>query len=188
MVMRVVLPIVVLSLVSIPAAASAAAVVIGAGNARSCYEAAAAVIDRARGGGYCDVALNEDNLSDSDRAATLVNRGIVRLRRHDIARAIADFDAATAIEPGLAEAYVNKGVALVNSGDDAGAIGLLTRGLELRTAKPEVAYFSRAVAYELRGEVRRAYDDYRMAAQLRPGWSEPRDELKRFSVTSGSAR
>jgi tetratricopeptide (TPR) repeat protein len=168
--------------VAFASGADAAVMVIGNANARMCYETLIWNGDLKRNLGYCQAALSEDNLDAKDRAATLVNRGIVFLKQRRLESSLADFDAALAIEPDLAEAYVNKGVAMVNAGNDDEAIRLLTRALELGTAKPEIAYYGRAVANELSGRDAQAYRDYRAAAEILPEWSEPRDQLKRFSV------
>ncbi len=59
---------------------------------------------------------------------------------------------------------------------------LISQGLDLNPARPEVAYYTRAIANEALGRTRAAYDDYRQAAALKPEWSEPKNQLKRFSV------
>jgi predicted Zn-dependent protease len=78
---------------------------------------------------------------------------------------------------------VNRGIALLHKGGvDREAVAALTRGLELRPMRPEVAYYTRAVAYEILGDARAAYEDYQAAAAARPGWEDPIEQLKRFSV------
>ncbi len=54
--------------------------------------------------------------------------------------------------------------------------------LEKKTRRPELAYYGRAVANELTGQVRAAYEDYRQASRLDPNWKDPKAELARFSV------
>lgn len=163
-------------------AASAAVLTLGSGNARACYQAAAGELDRSRGLAYCDAALAEDNLALPDRADTLVNRGILYMKKGALQAAIADFDAASAEAPDLAEAYVNKGILRLNIGDNDGAVRLLTQALALRTREPEVAYYGRGLANEMLGNIAAAYADYTTAVQLRPQWREPREELRRFRV------
>jgi tetratricopeptide (TPR) repeat protein len=131
---------------------------------------------------YCDAALAEDNLALTDRADTLVNRGILYMKKGALQAAIADFDAASAEAPDLAEAYVNKGILRLNTGDNDSAVRLLTQALALSTREPEVAYYGRGLANEMLGNIAAAYADYRTAVQLRPQWREPREELRRFRV------
>ena len=54
--------------------------------------------------------------------------------------------------------------------------------LEKKTRRPELAYYGRAVAHELTGEVRAAYRDYRQASRLDPKWRQPKADLARFKV------
>jgi tetratricopeptide (TPR) repeat protein len=167
----------------LPAPAFAAISVIGGGLGRECYLAAELNRNLADGLATCDRALAEEAFNRRDRAATLVNRGILHMQNRDFARAIADYDRALATEPKLAEAHVNRGIALLHSGGrDREAVDALTKGLALQPSRPEIAHYSRAVAHELLGNAREAYADYAAAAQLKPDWPEPAEQLKRFSV------
>jgi tetratricopeptide (TPR) repeat protein len=64
---------------------------------------------RLRGVETCNRALAERALSSSDRAATLVNRGILHMYAKELDLALATYEEALKVNPGLAEAYVNKG-------------------------------------------------------------------------------
>jgi tetratricopeptide (TPR) repeat protein len=166
-----------------PAAAPAAVTVIGSGLARMCYEHSESSGTSIQSIGDCDRALKEEALSSRDRAATFVNRGILHMRARRIEAAIADYESAIKVKPDLAEAYINKGIALVHArGRDSEAVNMITHGLALNPIRPEVAYYTRGVAHEMLGNTRAAYDDYRQAAALKPEWAEPKAQLKRFSV------
>ncbi len=131
----------------------------------------------------CDRAARDARLDPVDHAATLVNRGILLMQAGRIAEAIADYDAAIAARPEMAEAYVNKGIALIKLGNhEAEAVTELTEGLARHPGKPEIAYYSRAMANETLGRIRAAYDDYRTAAALAPDWAEPAEQLQRFRI------
>jgi len=172
---------VLLAAVAIPASASV--MIIGNNSARQCYEAADSVVapdveDLRR----CDTAIRDEALSMRDRVATHVNRGIIQLRRNRIDLALNDFDRAISIDPGQPESYLNKGAALMRLQDAAAALPLFTASLERNTTRPELAHYGRAIANESLGNNRAAYEDYRRAAELRPGWEEPLVELRRFRV------
>ena len=172
-----------LALAAAPVAADAAISVIGGGLGRECYLAA----EYARGGrdgiATCDRALEDEALNRNDRAATLVNRGIVRMQNKELNAAIVDFDAAIKTRPDTAEAYVNKGIALVHlGGRDRDAVELLTQGIARNPSRPEVAYYVRGIANEQLGLSKEAFEDYTRAASLKPGWTDPTDQLARFSV------
>lgn len=170
-----------------PAVAPAATTTFGSSRARLCYEAAE--LQRSGNGALaeCDHALGEDALTRAEQVATLVNRGILRMRRDDQAGALADFDAASAIDPREPEAYLNKGVALLRSEqgwEPAGA--LFEEALRLGTHRPEFAYFGQGVVKELSGDAKGAYYAYKRASEAAPDWDRPREELARFTVSKKS--
>lgn len=158
--------------------------VIGNSAARSCYLAAetggAPTMDVLR---FCDDAIRQEALSHDELVATLVNRGILKSRLGDLDGAISDYDAALGRDPDQAEAYLNKGFALLNrpqSGEQAKP--LFDTALAKKTRRPELAYYGRGIANELTGEVRAAYQDYRQASLIDPKWRQPKVELARFRV------
>lgn len=163
--------------------ADAAVSIIGGGMGRECYLAAELKRDYRDSLDVCAEALALETLSRRDRAATHVNRGILHMQARDLDRAISDYEAAIRLDARLAESHVNLGIALLHRGGrDEEAIRALTHGLSLNPTRPEVAYYSRAVANEIAGNVRAAYEDYQAAAAAKPDWAEPAEQLKRFSV------
>ena len=56
------------------------------------------------------------------------------------------------------------------------------RGIALNPKEPEKAYFNRATARELLGDLEGAYHDYARAAELAPDWADPKTEFLRFKV------
>lgn len=169
---------------AIPAQASI--VVLGNSDARMCYEAAdSPLMPVARDIRRCDDALQRDALTAYEVVATHVNRGILRLRRGMIDAAIADFDQAIALGPDQAEAYLNKGAALMRrDNQSAEAVQLFTIALERNTSRPALAHYGRAIANETLGNIPAAYRDYREASRLAPEWREPQEELTRFRVVT----
>jgi len=170
-------------LAAVAAPASASVMVIGNSSARSCFEAAdSPLAPDAEDFRTCDSALRDEALSRHDVVATHVNRGILRLRRNQVDAALQDFDTAIRMDPTEPEAYLNKGAALIRVNNAREALPLFTASLERNTSRPELAHYGRAIANETLGNVREAYDDYRRASELRPGWQEPVVELRRFRV------
>jgi tetratricopeptide (TPR) repeat protein len=159
----------------------AATQVIGSGNARLCFEAAALERANRETLAICDRAFT-DALSFEDRVATHVNRGIIRSRLGDQRGALADYDRAIALDPTEAEAYSNKGGLMLKRERWADALALFDRALALATTRPEIAHFGRAVAHEMSGRAADAYAEYLRAAELAPDWDQPRQELTRFRV------
>ena len=163
--------------------AAGAVSVIGNSYARMCYEAAEARSPSMVALRHCDEALREDSLSHADMVATFVNRGILKARGGNVDQAIADYDEALSRDPDQPEAYLNKGFALLHLPDAAlQAKPMFDTALAKKTRRPELAYYGRAVANELTGQVSAAYRDYRQASRLDPKWRDPKVELARFKV------
>ncbi|MGE0596482.1 MAG: tetratricopeptide repeat protein [Hyphomonadaceae bacterium] len=130
----------------------------------------------------CNQAVRTEGLSDTERASTHLNRGVVFAGRGSTARAIEDFREAIRLDPNLADAHINLGLALLTQADHAGALAALNAGIALNPREPAKAHYGRALAYESMGQLREAYDDFQRAAELAPAWSQPRVELARFST------
>jgi tetratricopeptide (TPR) repeat protein len=159
----------------------AAVSVIGSGPAQLCYQAAdtgASPVDYIS---YCDQAL-AGTLTDTDRAATFVNRGVLKLSMKSIDAAAADFDAGLAIDANMGEGYVDLGATLIAHKRYADAIVDINKGLSLGSKQPEIGYFDRAMADEALGNLQAAYDDYRQALTLAPDFTQASQELTRFKV------
>ncbi len=167
-------------LLAVPA--GAAVLTVGGGYAQSCYEAAEAQNASSKALQSCDRALTEESLRPEDRVASHVNRGILHLRRASLGEANADFDRALAMDPGQAEAWLNKAILSARHGRSVEALPMVQKALELKTKRPAVAYFVRAMAYEDSGNFGAAYHDLQRARALEPKWAEPAIELKRFKV------
>ena len=174
------------SLLCATAANAHSITVIGSNaDAIACYRAADSEARQPDAVRQCTVAIDEGDLSLHDRMATLINRGIVHFRLEAFDAAIADFDAALAIEPGQPDALINKGITMLAGGAEIGsALALIDQGLEGAPQRPWVGYYGRAVAHELAGRDAQAYRDYRRARELRPGWRPAEQALARFSVAS----
>jgi tetratricopeptide (TPR) repeat protein len=169
------------TLMAVPA--FAAMTVIGGGQARACYEAAEFNQPVEPSLEACTESITNEAMSVDQRASTFVNRGIVYMHARNLTAAIADYDAAIKLRPDLAEAHVNKGIALLHlGGHDTEAVAQLTAGLKLNPDRPEVAYYTRGIANELLGATREAYEDYKAAVALKPDWTEAAEQLQRFSV------
>ena len=168
-------------IVAMPAVASVT--VLGRSAARQCYEAAdSSLIPNAETLAVCDHAIDVEALSARDLVATYINRGILRVRVGRTGDGIADFNAAIERDPSIAEAWFNRGVALMRTAGPEEALPSFEAAVARATNRPALAYFGRAVAHEALGNVRAAYADYRRASELDPRWERPRAELSRFTV------
>jgi tetratricopeptide (TPR) repeat protein len=127
----------------------------------------------------CTRALSED-LSSTDRLGVLVNRGVILMRRRESQAALADFDAAIAIDASSAEAHVNRGAALVQMQRPGPAVAALTQALSLGVSEPYKAYYNRGAAREALGDLRGAFEDFSTALEIHPDWGPAEAEVARF--------
>jgi lipoprotein NlpI len=161
--------------------------VLGNGQAEACSRAALSDRSDVESLHECDEALLSEQLDIYDRAGTLINRGVMRLRREEFELARADFDAAIVLAPGVGEAYVNRGAALLGEKRFQAGLNDINNALRLGVKEPEKAYFNRALADEGLDDEKAAYLDFEQALALKPGWQAPENELMRFTVSRRQA-
>jgi tetratricopeptide (TPR) repeat protein len=164
------------------AQAQASVTVIGGGMAEACSRAALAGKSDARSEEACTEALDKEMLNSRDRAGTLVNRGVLKMRRMNWAAATKDFTAAAHLRPEMGEAYANRGAVSIGEHRYADSLADLNKGLQLGVEEPAKVYFNRALAYEGMDDEKSAYFDYQKAVELSPDWAAPKNELVRFHV------
>jgi len=156
------------------ARAEAAVTVLGTAQAVECFEKADAGSSDPKA---CDDALHDPDLLGRDRAATFVNRGIIYNTARKLDLALADFASALAIDPNIAEAYLNRGNSKFFQGKLNEAIADFTRALELKLDRKSAAYYNRALAYVALGRLKEAKSDLESALDADPDFKEAKDEL-----------
>jgi len=162
--------------------ASAAITVMGSGLAQACYKAAEFNGDPRTAVAECTKALEQQALTPADRAATYINRGILRARSDDTDGALADYDTGLRINPQLAEGYIDRGATYIVLKRYEQALADIDKGLSLGTKKPHIAYYDRAIVHEAQGNIRAAYEDYKKAVALAPDFQLAIEQLHRFKV------
>lgn len=155
--------------------AHAALNVFGSTLARECYEAA--MSGSGTGAALCERALAGDQMTDRDRAATLVNRGIVYNTARQLDLAVADFDAALKINPNLGEAYLNRGNAHFWQHNYAAAIADFGKAIDLKTASLDYAHYNKALAEMNVGKFEDAKADLTAALAITPGFKVASDRM-----------
>ncbi len=161
--------------------------VYGGGHARRCYESVKGRELPAKSISVCDIALGKVDISRSNRAATLVNRGIVFMRQHNYERAMADYDEALSLMPDMPEIKINLGAMLYHMGRFSEAVEALDGGVKAENKEARAAaYYNRAISHERLGDIQRAYADYRAALDVTPGYPPAARQLQRFSVLPAS--
>lgn len=168
----------------LPLAPAQAGIITIADNAMAadCYGFAERRDTRPEALAICSRALTMEPLDAENRAATLVNRGVIRMIHKDYSGAENDFDAAVALDPSQSDAWLNKGFLRLRTGDGSAALPFFEKALELQARRPALAYFARGIAHEQSGNFRAAYADLNRARDLEPGWTMPAEALSRYQV------
>ena len=137
--------------------------VFGNSQAENCYKAAKA--GRMDDGAIrlCDKALAEDDLLPVDRGGTLVNRGVMRMRRGDLILARDDLNAGVALNPAVGDGWLDHGAVLVALKHFDEGKADIDKAIGLGVTEPEKAYYNRAIAEEGLNDEKAAYYDYQPA-------------------------
>jgi len=162
--------------------AQAAASVIGGGLAHSCYIQAEYNIDPNGSIQICTNALANEVLSRADHASTLINRAILRAHSADLQGAMQDYADALQLSGNDGEVYLNRSATLIAMRRFADALKDADAAIKLQPARLEIAYFNRGLANESLGNVKAAYDDYKMALSIQPEFTAASDALARFRL------
>lgn len=172
-------------LLALAPCAQAQMTVIGGGLARDCFEAAkfsmARFDDAER---LCTLALEQEALTVADRAATLTNRGVLRMREGKLDAALSDYAASKRMKPEAGATWLNEGAAHILARDYAAALTALDRAILLAPEEVYAAYYNRALAREKTGDIEGAYSDFLKSSELRPDFEPSRQQLSRFVVTT----
>lgn len=157
------------------ALAQSAVTTIGSSDAGLCYQTARNPLgdDIAS----CDAALRGDTLTQRDRRATLVNRGIVRNRlgRYDLA--IADFTEALQGADVLGEAYINRGNSHFLKSAYTDAIADYRAALSGGFGQPEIAWYNIGLAEKASGNIPAARTAFIQATAASPDFAPAREQL-----------
>lgn len=163
-------------------AAIAAITVLGGGLGKTCYDSAEYGGDPRAGIKSCTDALDQTALSLRDRAATLINRGILHSRIDETQLAIEDYDQGLSVDPTLAEGYIDRGAAMIVMHRYTAALEDIDKGISLNANRLQIAYYDRGIVDEALGNVKAAYEDYKKAAEIAPDFALANAQLARFKV------
>lgn len=166
---------------AIPTAAHSGSFTLGGPLAYHCYKAALERDTSRPAFEACERSLDEEPLMASDRAATLVNRGILFMLNGQLAVAEQDFDKAIATDQSAPDAWLNKAFLRLRQRNGAEALPMLEKAMDLRARREALVYFARGIAHEQVGNYGAAYADLSRAQSLEPGWDMPARELARYS-------
>ncbi len=152
----------------------------GGDHARRCYMAAVQVSRLGMGDEgaieECTLSLEKETLTGHDKAATYVNRGILRVANDQLQEAVQDYNKALALSPNMAAAYGNRANLWYMSGYIEEAVKEYNKAIEINSEDASL-YLNRGMAYEKLQRFSEAQQDYQRALELIPEWSKATERL-----------
>src|SRR4051794_1221087 len=96
---------------------------------------------------------------DASKAVDAYNLGLELQGKGDTVKALPAYDRAIALNPGMADAYNNRGNIKLANGDTVGALADYSKVVELSPTNP-LSFYNRGNVYLDKGEYDRAIADY----------------------------
>jgi Tfp pilus assembly protein PilF len=154
---------------------------LGTNDAYRCYESAEYAVRSLSGSVSdlveCNEALREGRLSRRDKAATYINRGIIRVNMGDVERAQRDYLSALDISDRSPETFLNLGNLQFLMQDYSSAISDYDHAESLGLSQKHVLFLNRGMAYMRVGQFDIAEAEYRKALEIRPDWLNAQEKL-----------
>jgi tetratricopeptide (TPR) repeat protein len=119
-------------------------------------------------------------LGQRDRAATYVNRAVVKTNAGRLAAALRDLTHAESLRPDLGEIYASRGNILFYQSSFEEALAETDRGIERGMKKLHAAYYNRGLTLEQLGRIEEAKDAYRQSIALAPEFHLAKARLSMF--------
>ncbi len=151
--------------------------VFGSPSARACFMEA-----KTDGSNVdpCDKSLQREMLKQRDRAATYVNRAVVRTNAGRLAAALQDLRRAESLRPDLGEIYASRGNVFFYQSSFEEALAETDRGIERGMKKLHAAHYNRGLALEQLGRIEEAKEAYRQSIALAPKFNLAKARLSMF--------
>jgi len=151
--------------------------VFGMPYARACFMEAT---DDGQDVDPCDRSIQEEMLGQRDRAATYVNRAVVKTNAGRLAAALQDLNRAESLRPDLGEIYASRGNILFYQSSFEESLVETDRGIERGMKKLHAAYYNRGLTLEQLGRIEEAKDAYRQSIVLAPEFHLAKARLSMF--------
>lgn len=154
---------------------------LGTNDAYRCYESAEYAV-RSLSGSVSDIvecnsAIRDGRLNRRDKAATYINRGIIRVSMGDVERAEQDYLYALDISDRSPETFLNLGNLQYMMQDYSSAIADYDHAESLGLTQKHVLFLNRGMAYMRVGQLDIAESEYLKALEIRPDWLNAQDQL-----------
>ena len=177
------LALLVLGIASFAGSAQAQLIVVGKGSAGQCYDYALRENQGTRTAIETCSRSFDEVISQRDRAATYVNRGLLYMRKGDQDLAMADYTAALKINPDLTQAYVNQSASFIRQNKFDEALEALNIALEDKESPTRsAALYNRAIVLDWKEDYKGAYKDLKAALAIKPDWEPALNLISRYEV------
>lgn len=177
--LRILLP---LAFVFTSTPAMAQLLVIGNGQAASCYSYAKTGNQGSHSAiKTCQAALN-DPIGQKDIAATHVNLGLLLMRKGELEKAEEQYKIALDMRPETTEVYINYGAALIQMNREDEALDHLNKALELNTPRMIEALYNRAIIYHQKEKFSLAYKDLKTILDMSPEFEPAKNFIDIYDV------
>lgn len=176
------------SLLAAPAHASSVTIYGTNGDAHTCYNAAKYERATRKNILACDEALASANLFSRDRAAVLVNRGILHRINDDIEASWADYKAALTINPKLPEAWANRGNLFFLYGHFENAIADYDAAVDFGIKNQAPARLNKAMALGWLGRDDEARAGFEDVIRRYPDWQLAKDNYRLYQKRAAQTR
>lgn len=154
-------------------------------DARKCYLAAKYQRQTRKALKYCDDAMNNTLMKKRDRAAVLVNRGILRRMADDIQGAYSDYQSALSILPDLPEARANRANIYYLSGYFEKALSDYDFALAQDISDEKAVSLNRALVLAEMGRISEARKGLLDVTTRYPDWAIGQEKLSSFTKRHG---
>lgn len=155
--------------------------VLGTNDAYRCYESAQYSVRSSSASASdladCNDAIREGRLNRRDKAATYINRGILRVNMGDVEQAQQDYLSALDISDRSPETFLNLGNLQYMMQDYYAAISDYDHAETLGLRQQHILFLNRGMAYMRIGQFDLAETEYMKALELRPDWSDVQEKL-----------
>ena len=127
----------------------------------------------------CNLAL-KGALTRRDRAATMVNRGLIHAAMKNFDEALQDYDEAVEIYPGIiAVTLINRGNTYYMQRDFENALDSYSEAIAMQVKPMHVAIHNQAMVFEKLGDLDAAEAGFVRALELVEGWESAQLRLER---------
>ena len=128
----------------------------------------------------CTIALKEEAMSRRDRAATFLNRGLIRAANSDFEGAHDDYDEAIKVNPDIeAIVHINRGNSYYMQQQYQFALESYSTAIEMDVKQMHVAVHNQAMVYEKLGDLEAAEAGFMKALEMVQGWETAQRRLDR---------